>query len=368
MSEPLIPYIKLPEIPLGFLQHLPLVGDLVDPAHPPSIKPFGTLVALGVYVGAVVAVRRARARGLDGRLQGDFVFWAVAFGFIFGHIFDAIFYHPRTVLRDPLYLLRIWEGLSSYGGFAGAVIGAYFWKWYRKTKPLEYIDLTVSGMPVAWILGRAGCATVHDHPGIISNSWLAVRFPAKPLPDDFIGFYYEQPYIGRFDLGLLECLLTIPIAIVVAILFRRKIHRPKGFYIGVVCTMYGVIRFPLDFLRVGVESKVIGSDPRYGELTPAQWACFAFVMLGAYFIHRTHIEEKQAKLAGPGAEPTPSKPPSSTPQGCSGPPSAPADHAEPPPESAATPPESAATPPESAAIPPESEPAPPESEEPEQER
>src|SRR5688572_25015918 len=33
VAEPLIPYIDLPEIPLGFLLHVPGLGSLFDPAH-----------------------------------------------------------------------------------------------------------------------------------------------------------------------------------------------------------------------------------------------------------------------------------------------------------------------------------------------
>ena len=65
MSGPLIPYLTLPEIPLDFLLHVPLLGDLFDPNQPPSIKPFGTLVAIGVYIGATVTMHRAKQRRLD---------------------------------------------------------------------------------------------------------------------------------------------------------------------------------------------------------------------------------------------------------------------------------------------------------------
>lgn len=47
MASPVIPYLTLPEIPPGFLLHVRLAGRLFDAAHPPSIKPFGMLVALG---------------------------------------------------------------------------------------------------------------------------------------------------------------------------------------------------------------------------------------------------------------------------------------------------------------------------------
>jgi phosphatidylglycerol:prolipoprotein diacylglycerol transferase len=285
VAAPSIPYIEAPEIPLGFLQHLPVLGDLIDPKDPPSIKPFGTLVALAVYIGTLYAMQQARERKLDTRYFSDSIFWTVATGFVLSHVFDAIFYHPAEVKADPLYLLRVWEGLSSYGGFIGALIGVIAWKIYRKKKILEYMDLMVAGMPLAWVFGRAGCASVHDHPGRISDHWLAVRFPNTVCPAGFP----DGAVCGRFDLGLIEMLLTIPLAITVMVLVRRNRFRPVGFYIGLVLTSYAVYRFPLDFLRAEHSELAFrgATDPRYGSLTPAQWVCFAGVAVGLFFLKRT---------------------------------------------------------------------------------
>jgi phosphatidylglycerol---prolipoprotein diacylglyceryl transferase len=271
VAEPLIPYIHIPEIPLGFLLHVPGLGSLFDPAHPPSIKPFGTLVALGVYIGSIVAKRRADERRLDSAKMTDLIFWTVAAGFIGGHVLDAIFYHPARVAKDPLYLLRLWDGLSSYGGFTGALIGAWLWRWIRGEKILPYGDIINSALPIGWVFGRAGCATVHDHPGALSDSWIAVRFP------------YGAGYIGRFDLGLYECILTIPLAVAFAVLWRRDPFRPVGFYSGWMCVAYAPVRFFLDFLREDASNNPAG-DPRYGGLTPAQWACFGLLALGIYIL------------------------------------------------------------------------------------
>ena len=287
MAEPLIPYLSLPEIPLGFLMRIPGLGDLFDPSHPPSIKPFGTLVALGVYVGAVVAKRRADERRLDPKKMTDLIFWVVAAGFIGGHVLDAIFYHPARVARDPLYVLRLWDGLSSYGGFTGALIGAWLWRTIRGEKILPYGDVINSALPIGWMFGRAGCAVVHDHPGALSDSWIAVRYPMG------------QHYVGRLDLGLYEMLLTIPLVVAFAVLWRRDPFRPAGFYSGWMCVAYALVRFFLDFLREDAKNNAAG-DPRYGGLTPAQWACFGLLAIGVYLL--------RIAAKGPRTEPPPDAP------------------------------------------------------------
>jgi phosphatidylglycerol:prolipoprotein diacylglycerol transferase len=269
---PLIPYITLPELKLSFLTYIPILGERIDPAHPPSIKPFGTLVALGVYIGSIIATRHARERGLDLRKMGEFIFWVVAAGFIGGHMLDAIFYHPARVERDPLYVFMLWDGLSSYGGFTGAMIGAFSWRFYRRERILGYAECINSAFPLAWVFGRAGCSVVHDHPGKYSDAWFAVRYPLG------------EGFIGRYDLGLYECILSIPLAVAFAILWRRRPARPLGFYTGIMCIAYAPVRFFLDFLRADEGSGVIGGDPRYAGLTPAQWASFGLLGIGAYFL------------------------------------------------------------------------------------
>ncbi len=268
-SAPAIPYLQIPEltiIPKGFF------GGFPSGAF--SVKPFGTLVALGVYVGSILTTRLGRRLGLHERVLTSFVAWVIGIGFLGGHMLDVIFYYPGQVLRDPLSLFRIWEGLSSFGGFSGAIIGGFLWKWRYKSDILPYADVVASSFPVGWVFGRAGCSVAHDHPGLASDAWFAVQYPGG----------------GRFDLGLYEMLLTIPLAL--AFLWLRRKPRPWGFYVGAITIAYAPVRFALDFLRASEPIAESGGltaavDPRYGGLTPAQWACFGLLAVGVYFFTRT---------------------------------------------------------------------------------
>lgn len=342
MVGPQIPYIEVPELPLRFLTHLPdsalgailgfvvgvvvasaiagetrnkalalagvigaaLLGAFVgyshpphlDPLHPPSIKPFGALVALGVAIGSKVAMNHARERGINEKKMSEFIFWVVASGFVGGHVLDAIFYHPDRLAREPVYLLELWEGLSSYGGFTGAVIGAVAWKMSRREPILGMCEVINSAFPLAWVFGRAGCASVHDHKGMVSGAWFALqRWKDEPLP----------PGLGRLDLGLIEMVLTIPLAVTFLVLWRRKPERPLGFYTGIMCVAYAPVRFFLDFLRE--EERFTHDDPRYGGLTPAQWACFGLLALGIYFLRVAFKAPPKGSPEKPGEDAPPAE-------------------------------------------------------------
>ena len=59
--------------------------------------------------------------------------------------------------------------------------------------------------------------------------------------------------------------------ITLAICTRKRF---EGFVIAVTATSYAVVRFGLDFLRVG--------EATYAGLTLAQWACLPLLVLGVY--------------------------------------------------------------------------------------
>jgi phosphatidylglycerol:prolipoprotein diacylglycerol transferase len=274
--KPLIPYLEIPElvlIPRGYFDGFPPVNF--------SLKPFGILVATGVYLGSYLAIRQGKRLGLNERALTSFIVWVVGYGFVGAHVLDVLFYYPGRVLEDPWSLLKLWDGLSSFGGFAGALIGMLLWKRRYRRSVLRYADVVASAFPAAWVFGRMGCAVAHDHPGIESELWLAVQYPGG----------------ARFDLGLLEMLATIPLAILFLILRRRP--RPWGFYAATMSVAYAPVRFALDFLRVrgdGPYGELGAIDPRYGPFTPAQWACLALLAFGVWLFVWS-FERRAAKPA-----------------------------------------------------------------------
>jgi phosphatidylglycerol:prolipoprotein diacylglycerol transferase len=287
MIEPMIPYISAKPWEI-FGSH----GFGPFPPGEPSIKPFGVLVAIGVYVGTELIRRLGDRYRLDAQALSSFVVYLLVGGFVGGHVFDSIFYHPEHVMQSPLSLLRIWDGQSSFGGFAGAFLGLLWWRHKFQRSALVYADIVASAFPSGWVFGRSGCSIAHDHPGMTSQSWLAVRYPEG----------------ARFDLGLYEMLLTIPLAIAFLVLMRRR--RPPGFFLGIMCMAYAPSRFALDFLRIRVPDLGQTPDPRYGGLTPAQWGCLLLLGVGMVLAYRA------AKLAEQTTSwLTPEVPPTGTPEG-----------------------------------------------------
>jgi phosphatidylglycerol:prolipoprotein diacylglycerol transferase len=270
-------------------------GHLFDIGSIP-VHMFGVLVAIGVIVGDRVVVREGIKRGLEERDVKFMNARIVIGGFIMAHLVSVIFYFPERIPENPWILLNVWAGLSSFGGFLGALLAFLYYTRKERISPLPYADSVALGLAVGWIFGRTGCFTAHDHPGLRTTFFLSVRYPEGT----------------RHDLGLDELLFTI---VITAILFAyaRK-PRVPGRIIGLFAVLYAPVRFGLDFLRA---TDVPRPDERYATLTPAQWACLATLVLGIWLMRR-----KGEPL--PFAAPPPPEPPSSPgppgPTGGSGPP------------------------------------------------
>src|SRR5262249_32523962 len=131
---------------------------------PVPIQWFGILVATGVILGVNLTRRRAKKLGYDADKLESFIWWMLACGFVVSHMFDVIVYYPETLVTEPWKLLFIWQSLSSFGGFLGAIIGNLLWKRFKgRGQPiLAFSDLILSVFPIAWTFGRIGCTVVHD--------------------------------------------------------------------------------------------------------------------------------------------------------------------------------------------------------------
>jgi phosphatidylglycerol---prolipoprotein diacylglyceryl transferase len=280
---------------------------------PLTIHPFGLLVAIGVAVGVQLAKRRGLRLGLPAAELSSFIGWMLVAGFIGGHVLDEIFYHPAQIIEEPWSLLYLWAGLSSFGGFTGALIGVVLWKFYemrpmfdvgrlltfvrpvRRALPLNilpYGDVVLAVFPIAWVFGRMGCTVVHDHPGLKAGAWMPLSVAYGPGPVEVFGFFeLRHGNVPRYDLGLLEMLFAVLVSVVFAATWKRRL--PVGWYAAVLPIVYAPVRFGLDFLRLDDPA---GGDLRYGSLTPAQWACIALFLGGLFLCSRV---ARQAPPVGP---------------------------------------------------------------------
>lgn len=236
------------------------------------IQAFGVIVAIGVLIGAGVLRRYAEWHGQsDDHIRG-ITGWVTVSGFIGAHVFDVLFYQWDKLEQNPLLLLKLWEGISSYGGFLGGALGWWIYVWWKRLDMRLWADVTVLGLLVAFSIGRIGCTVVSDHIGaaVDASKWYAVLAMDYPRHLGELGEHYPEikgATVLAWNLGLLELLYLIPVNLFILWYAFRSSKRPNaGMVTALVGLLYAPVRFFLDFLRFSE-----ASDPRYLGLTFAQW-------------------------------------------------------------------------------------------------
>ncbi len=274
----MIPYFPQPTLPL---------------AGPLAIHAYGVMVASAILLGSWLAGRRIERSGLSREAGAGISLYAVVSGLAFAHWVSVLAYTPRQALEDPLSLLRVWESLSSFGGFFGGLLG--IWLFFLRGRPriaredrIRYLDaVSFAFFPFAWTVGRLGCALAHDHPGRITTFPLGIRIgtpeavsyitakyaeagmrAALPPPSSLAGMAFH-------DLGWYEFLYCLLVAVPLFLGLDRK-ARPPGFFPALFLLTYAPVRFGLDFLRI--------ADPRHFGLTPGQFFCVPAFLGGAVLL------------------------------------------------------------------------------------
>jgi phosphatidylglycerol:prolipoprotein diacylglycerol transferase len=277
------------------------------------IQSFGVIVALGVLIGAGVLRRYAEWHGVKDDNIRALTGWVTVSGFIGAHVFDVLFYQWNDLQKDPLLILMIWKGISSYGGFLGGAIGWWIYVWWKRLDMRLYADTTVIGLLVAFSIGRIGCTVVSDHVGdaVDPTKWYA--FLAMEYPRHFatLGEHYPQftgAHIMAWNLGLLEFLYLVPVNLFI-LWYAFRPAKPNGVdkngkekwlsrhNAGMATAMTGLlyapVRFLLDFLRFNPEA-----DPRYFGLTFAQWVSILAFGASVALVIRIAKNGKPAEAVG----------------------------------------------------------------------
>lgn len=250
----MIPYFELQYIQLG----------------PLAIPVFSLLALTGIATALWRGARRAQRLGVWPLVRGPFAAWVLLSGFA-GAVLLKLVYYPYLFESNGLGEILRFRGIASFGGLFGGFIGTFLY--CRKhgiaaADATKIIDVMAYVFPLSWAIGRLGCALVHDHPGIRSDSWLAVRYPDWP----------------RYDLGVLGFLFLLFLAVVFRILDSRP--RQAGFFTAAALLAVGTFRLWIDQYQV--------DPPRYHGWSVDQYNALILLSISAALIssirRRRHLE------------------------------------------------------------------------------
>jgi phosphatidylglycerol:prolipoprotein diacylglycerol transferase len=211
----------------------------------------------------------------------DLLFVGLLFALIGTRLFHFLFWNFDLLIRDPLVLLRPWEGGASIvGGIAGAFISTYTYCKIKKYDFFKYIALSSPALLLGQALGRIGCFLNGDAAGIATNLPWAVRFPryGHLLPGGEINtLYSSSAWTWSYNHGLVDVnsqwsaplhptqlyesfldLLLMGTILLVWKLFAKSNARNKLILL-IHLGGYSLIRFMLEFIRQDREQVVLGN-------------------------------------------------------------------------------------------------------------
>lgn len=236
---------------------------------PVTVRYYGLLFVLGFITGYYIFQRFFRIEGIPveevDRLS-VWVFIGAIVGARLGHIF---FYEPTYYLKNPLDMLKVWEGgLASHGGTIGLFIVLWF---YSGKKIPRYV----------WILDRMSLATAlagaFIRLGNLMNS--EIYGHETTLPWGFI-FVRDGQFVAKHPTQIYEALCYLLIFGFLWILYnRKKTETPRGLMIGWFLILVFGARFLVEFMKevqVGFEQDMM--------LNMGQILSIPFVIIGIFFI------------------------------------------------------------------------------------
>ena len=115
----------------------------------------------------------------------DFITGAALFGVIVGGRIGYVLFYKPEMLREPLSILRVWEGgMSSHGGMLGLLAFTFYYAWRHKISWTNLGDNLVVTAPIGLFFGRCANFINGELYGRATDVSWAMQFP-KELTENF---------------------------------------------------------------------------------------------------------------------------------------------------------------------------------------
>jgi phosphatidylglycerol---prolipoprotein diacylglyceryl transferase len=258
--------------------------------HSVGIRWYGLAYLAALVLGGLLVRRWIRQGRVPLRLNElqDFVLIVGLCMIVGGRLGYCFFYAGDTVLHDPLYIIRVWEGgMASHGGIVGLFAGAWLYARRHKRDLLVLCDTICAAAPFGPIFGRIANFINGELWGrkIASHVPWAVIFPTEippdvPLKDDEAVRVWQQEHwmqaFPRHPSQLYAAVLEglIPLLLILPIHAR---HRKPGLTMGMLLVFYGVGRFIDEFFR----EPDFGQPIYFGWMTKGQLLTVPLLLVGA---------------------------------------------------------------------------------------
>ncbi|MFU8896083.1 MAG: prolipoprotein diacylglyceryl transferase [Gammaproteobacteria bacterium] len=214
----------------------PNIDPIAIQLGPVAIRWYGLMYIIGFAIAWFLARHRAKQPGSSWTAQqvDDLIFYA-AIGLIVGaRIGSILFYNFDVWLRDPVMLLRVWEGgMSFHGGLLGVALA--MWLYGRKLGRgfFEMTDFVAPLAPLGLACGRLG-------------NFINGELWGKPTD---VPWAFVVNGVPRHASQLYQAALEGVLLFVILWFFSARTP-PRMAVSGLFLVGYGVFRFAVEFVRM----------------------------------------------------------------------------------------------------------------------
>ena len=253
----------------------PGLGIDIDPMRqftlgPLNIHMYGIVIAFGLVLATVYAMRRAKHFGLTEDHVLDGVLWVTPFAFLCARAYYCAF-SWELYADNPISVFYIWQGgIAIYGGVLGAVAGIIIFCRIKKISLGAALDLVLLGFLIGQSIGRWGNFFNREAFGAETDAWLRMG-----LYDSFSGTVtYHHPTF------LYESLWNA-LGFVILHFLSKKREYDGQIALG-YAFWYGLGRFFIEGLRTD-SLYIPGTQLRVSQVLAAV-SCLAAAAVLAYFV------------------------------------------------------------------------------------
>lgn len=254
--------------------------NTIDPVlfsiGPLAIRWYGLVYALG-FVAVYIALTRTNT--LKPKDADSFLLWLIVGMLIGARTFHFLFYQgiPQSILE----FFAVWQGgMSFHGALLGLGIAGWWWAKRNNKNFWELADISSIVAAFFLALGRIANFTNSEIIGQVSTTPWCVEFPNAPNVADATGIPLNEEC--RHPTQIYAMIKNLFLGTVLLLLWKKKRYA-HGFVFWSFVTLYGILRFTVQFWRTDA---VVAFGLQWGH-----YLSLVLVIVGAAVLWNKHLAD-----------------------------------------------------------------------------
>jgi phosphatidylglycerol---prolipoprotein diacylglyceryl transferase len=235
----------------------------------------------GIFIGYWYLLKLIRQPGspMARRHADDLVFYAALGIILGGRIGYVLFYNLDQYLKNPIEILKLWDGgMSFHGGVIGTSLGLIYLARKEKLSWLRIHDYVACCVPFGLFFGRLANFINQELWGAPTTVPWAVRFQEFNV--------LGQRVLGppRHPSQLYEAFLEgiVLFAILWWMFWKTNSRYEPGKLVGAFLFFYGIFRFGIEFIREPDQQLIAFAQATH--LHMGQWLSLPMILGGLYLM------------------------------------------------------------------------------------